>query len=120
MPPGTRVVDRPELYFLSSSEPDEYLNSVLRIRPTADSAESLVAEVSAAHAETASRVPLTNASRSDALERALARHGYAPTVRHFAYALACADHRPTNPAAITVRPIETLDDLRASVAITER
>lgn len=119
VPPGTRVVDRPELLFLSSSEPDEYLNSVLRIRPTDDSAESLVAEVSAAHAKTSSRVPITNAARSDALERALSRHGYAPMVQHFAYALACADHRPTN-TGITVRPIETVDDLRAAVAITGR
>jgi len=116
VPPGTRVVDRPELLFLASSEPDQYLNSVLRIRAREDRVESLVAEVSEAHAETTSRFQVTPAARSDALERALATYGYAPTAQNFAFALACDEHRPSKVSGIIVRKIETLEDVRAAVA----
>jgi len=120
IPPGVRVVDRPELLYLTSSEPDEYLNAVLRTR--GDDVERLVAEVSEAHRAVASRwtIPPTQPTTLGALEAAVTRHGYVRGHEHFGYSLGTSEHRPTPRARISVRPVKTLGDLRAAIDVSSR
>lgn len=118
VPPTVRVVDRPEVLYLSSEEPDPYLNSVVRARIAEARVDEVVAEVAAAH-PTSSRWMLGPLGRTDALEAALGRNGYGPTHEHHAWARACAAH-VSRRSALEVRAIADLDDIRAADSVMVR
>lgn len=117
LPPNVRVVDRPSLLYVTSGEPDEYLNAVLRTRGPVIT--PLVEEASAAHAHVASRWTIPPSSRALGLEPLLAKHGYAPSHEHFGYSLACLDHRPRE-GKIVARMVSTLEELRAAIDVSSR
>lgn len=119
VPPGVRIVVRPELQYLVSPD-DDSLNTVTKARLTPAQVDAAVAEVSQAHRHSRSRWMLMDLGRSEALERALKNHGYVATHEHHGAVLTSATHQPRNPRGIVVRRIETVDDLRAAAEVTSR
>jgi GNAT superfamily N-acetyltransferase len=121
LPPGVRVVDRPEILYLAApGARDGYLNTVLRVRADDARVPALIEEVGAAHERCSSRWMLTAKSRSEALVRALAAAGYTKTHAHHGYAIAVDAYAPRAVRGVTVRPIQTMDDLRAAVDVLAR
>lgn len=121
LPPGVRVVERPEILYLAApGSGDGYLNAVLRVRATAAQVPGLVDEVIDAHAGAISRWMLAGASRGEALERALAARGYELAHRHFGFAIGVDEYAPRTSRGVTARAVETMDDLRAAIDVLGR
>jgi len=87
VPDDVRVVDRPELAYLSCSRDAAYVNLVLRTRAD-EEAPALVEEVRGAHPGRTSRWLVTPTWDHRALASALARGGYEPESEHDAAVLA--------------------------------
>lgn len=113
LPPGSTVVERPELAYAASPVDQPFLNCVHRARLARGQVEAAIAEVLAAHAGRRSRWLVTDGSRPSGIERDLAAAGYAPGHATRGAILAVADWRDAQTGH-TVRRVEDrrgLDDL---------
>ncbi len=120
VPPGVRIIDRPELLYLCSPRPSTTLNMVARIRPrNPDHAAELVGEVAAAHAGRPSRFQLTVRSDTPLLRPVLESAGYALAHEHCSMALAVEDFTPRPSTGIEVRRVVDLAGLKDNIAVGE-
>lgn len=121
LPDGVRVVDRPELLYLSADRNEGYLNTALRLRADDARVPALVAEVNRAHAKVDSRWALAGEARRASVESALAAAGYHAEHEHFGFATEVDSFLPRRAdLRITVRRVTDLAGLRACVAVSSR
>jgi GNAT superfamily N-acetyltransferase len=118
IPGDVTVVDRPDLLLLRCERPIQMLNTVLRAVVSPDRADALVQEVRTLHANTASRWSVPDTRPSAHLEAALARGGYVAGHEHEARGIEVAAFRPRPSSDFVVRPIDSVDRMRHSIAAT--
>lgn len=106
VPPATTVEDRPELLYTAHPRDTPTLNAANRIRAAESALPALIAEVSAAHAGRASRVPVVPHNHSAALIAALRSAGYAEEHAHDGYVIATDTARKPLADGLTVRRVD--------------
>lgn len=120
IPPGTRVVDRPELAFLTSRQEAPMLNSVTRTRAPPDRLPALLSEVGAAHARVTSQWLVPPTFDTEPLQRLLAERGWVPTAHHRGYTVATDAGLGGAKGTFAVRRVTTLAELRDALAVADR
>ena len=115
-----RVVDRPEILYLSCDRPQDYLNVVLRFTAEDARIPALVAETDEAHATVASKWTLSRGNRRAGVERALLAGGYAPSQELSAYAIGVDAYRPRATPDVAVRAVTDIGALRQWVDVGAR
>lgn len=115
VPADAEVVDRPELLLLGCPRPSPMLNAVLRAR--GDMAARL-AEVLAHQGQRATRWMVTDTVDAGPVEGLLARSGWRPGDEHEVRVLPVRSWG--GGPRLEVRPVGTLDELRACVDVAAR
>ena len=112
VPPGTQIIDRPELLCVAHPRDTPTLNSVLRLRAADADLTNLLGEVRATHAGRTSRVQVPPTIQRPALERALRQAGYTPGHEHDGYVSPTDAHRQPLRPGLTVRRVDRLSLLQ--------
>ncbi len=120
VPPGTTVVDRPELLYFSHLGGNPSLNTVNRLRAPAPALDGLLGEVLGAHQGGPSRLQVTPQNRSPALLAALQRAGYQRGHEHDAFVAPTSAVRPEPAADLSVCRVQTLEDLQTALDVMGR
>jgi hypothetical protein len=112
IPPTAEVVDRPELLYVRSPTDSPLLNCVTRTRARPDRLPAIVEEVSEAHRGVCSRWLVRDRPESRPLEQELERAVYAPSHLTLEYAVPVDRYLPRPAPALSVRSVESLEELR--------
>ena len=111
LPPSAQVIDRPELCcVVSPVHPGQ--NAVVRFRPVPDGTHALMDEVSSLYGEAPCKFGFYPHVHGPDVVDALEQHGFRPGKRHDARILPVDSYRPRPSPGITVRQVQTLDDVR--------
>jgi hypothetical protein len=119
VPEDVRVVDRPELLYVSCPRDVQYLNYVTRTRAEAPRLPALVDEVVGAHANVRSRWLVRTMPGHRELERALAIGGYTPAVQAETRVVAVDDYRREAADELRVRAVSTRQELEDCIRVQE-
>ena len=119
VPREARVVDRPELLYLTCPRPVFYLNQVLRTRPGHARWSALVDEVRAAHAHSTSCWLLFDTIDMSGLERPLSDAGYELQNTSHTMVTEVSDVRASQDPNIAIRRVCNRDTLLHSLAIMD-
>lgn len=112
LPPGARVIDRPELLAIGIDREVGYLNCVYRTRASASALPGLVDEVIALHGAQTSRWSVVDTVDTAPIVQALERGGYQRDNVHDARIAAVDEFVPRPAPDVEVRRIEDEQTLR--------
>ena len=112
LPPDAGVVDRSEVQYVHCSRDITVLNTVTRLRASADALPKIVDEVRGAHAGVRSRFMLVPQNSKPDICGVLGGAGYAPGDRHLACAISVSEYARKPPDNVVVQVVHRMGRLR--------
>jgi GNAT superfamily N-acetyltransferase len=119
LPADVRVVERPELLYLSCPRDVLMLNSVTRTRADANGLQPLIDEVCLAHSQVRSRWLVRELAQRTELENQLAKAGYQESQVHDTYTLASAHAFLSTATGFRVERVENMSHLRDAITVLD-
>jgi hypothetical protein len=120
VPPDVRVVDRPEIAYLSADRDAPYVNVVKRTRAADSRIPALVDEVVEAHRGRRSRWLVFPSCRTPVLDAALAAAGYFPSGEFYAAVRSVAAPQPGRAREWRVHQVDSIERMRDWVDVVVR